>query len=460
MKTQRRAGAAAAALLLGGAGMLLAPSTAQAAVIDVQYDCKTPIGDKSAVSPIDIKGVKEGDGYKLTMSFQKGVSSSPIQLGAGAMTPSAVIAVDGAEKVSVPVTGPANAEPIPANTPIKISDLSGTYTPKKSGKVTFTAGVLTIKAMGTTTTCTPGNNPKPSLELDVTAPGGTGGTTGGTTGSTTTGGTTGGSTTGGGTGGSTTGGTTGSTTTGGATGGSTTGSTTGGGTAGGSTGGSTTGGSGGQTDFPGKAVEVAYDCGAVVPNGIKTPVTISAKKNGGDYALTVKTAKGAMASPMQLPAGALKPSMDIKLGGADSGTVKVTGPANAEPIPAGAPVSLSDMTGTYKPGKSGKVTLSPDQLTIDVTMAPGTTPINVPCKATGSGVSLELDTTAQPGGSGSTTAGPSAGGSSATASGGLAETGAQDDGGIRALALVAGTVVLLGGAVFTFTPWRRLRGTR
>ncbi|RPF40955.1 hypothetical protein EDD96_4740 [Streptomyces sp. Ag109_G2-6] len=458
MKTQRRAGAAAAALLLGGAGVLLAPSTAQAAVIDVQYDCKTPIGDKSAVSPIDIKGVKEGDGYKLTMSFQKGVSSSPIQLGAGAMTPSAVIVVDGAEKTSVPVTGPANAEPIPANTPIKISDLSGTYTPKKSGKVTFTAGVLTIKAMGTTTTCTPGNNPKPSLELDVTAPGGT---TGGTTGSTTTGGTTGGSTTGGSTtGGSTTGSTTtgGSTTGGSTSGGSTTGgSTTGGSTTGGSTaGGSTTGGSGGQTDFPGKAVDVTYDCGAVVPGGIKTPVTISAKKNGGDYALTVKTAKGAMASPMQLPAGALKPSMDIKLGGADSGTVKVTGPANAEPIPNGAPVSLTDMTGTYKPGKSGKVTLTPDQLTIDVTMAPGSTPINVPCKATASGVSLELDTTAQPGGSGSTTAG----GSSAAASGGLAETGAQDDGGIKALALVAGTVILLGGAVFTFTPWRRLRGTR
>lgn len=32
--------------------------------------------------------------------------------------------------------------------------------------------MLTIKALGTTTTCTPGNSPKPSLELDVTAAGG------------------------------------------------------------------------------------------------------------------------------------------------------------------------------------------------------------------------------------------------------------------------------------------------
>ncbi|KOU31579.1 peptidase [Streptomyces sp. WM6372] len=161
---------------LAAAAVLLAAPAAHADVVDVAYDCKTPIGDKSAVSPIDIKAVKEGDGYKLTMSFQKGVSSSPVELGKGAMSPSAVILVGGAEKASVPVSGPPNPEAVPANTPIKITDLSGTYTPKKSGKVTFTAGVLTIKALGTTTTCTPGNSPKPSLELDVTgsAPSGSG----------------------------------------------------------------------------------------------------------------------------------------------------------------------------------------------------------------------------------------------------------------------------------------------
>lgn len=31
--------------------------------------------------------------------------------------------------------------------------------------------MLTIKALGTTTTCTPSNNPGPSLQLDVTAAG-------------------------------------------------------------------------------------------------------------------------------------------------------------------------------------------------------------------------------------------------------------------------------------------------
>ncbi|WP_309144049.1 peptidase [Streptomyces sp. PKU-MA01144] len=159
------------AVALACSVVLTAAPTAGAAVVDVDYRCQTPIGPKAAVSPIDIKAVRSGSGYRLTMSFGKGVSSSPVELGKGAMNPSAVIELGGAEEGRVPVSGPPNAEAIPPDTPIKINDLTGTYTPGKSGKVTFTAGVLTIKALGTTTTCTPGNNPKPSLEMDVQASG-------------------------------------------------------------------------------------------------------------------------------------------------------------------------------------------------------------------------------------------------------------------------------------------------
>ena len=175
---QKRTAVLALGAALAGSAVLMAAPAAQAAVVNVNYQCKTPIGDKSAVSPIDIKSVKNGSAYKLTMSWQKGVSSSPVELGKGAVNPSAVIKVGGADSGTVSVSGPANAAAIPANTPIKISDLSGTYTPKKSGSVTFTAGVLTIKALGTTTTCTPSNNPKPSLTLDVTAAGGGSGSDG------------------------------------------------------------------------------------------------------------------------------------------------------------------------------------------------------------------------------------------------------------------------------------------
>ncbi|MFB7403055.1 peptidase [Streptomyces rubiginosohelvolus] len=186
MPNQKRTTLALAAALAGSIVVAGAPA-AYAEVVDVNYQCVTPIGPKGAVSPIDIKSVRSGNGYKLTMSFQKGVSSSPVELGKGAMNPSAVIELGGAETGKVQVSGPANTEAIPANTPIKISDLSGTYTPKKSGKVTFTAGVLTIKALGTTTTCTPKNSPGPSLELDVQGAGGSsgGGSTGGSAGGST-----------------------------------------------------------------------------------------------------------------------------------------------------------------------------------------------------------------------------------------------------------------------------------
>ncbi|MEU5093927.1 LPXTG cell wall anchor domain-containing protein [Streptomyces sp. NPDC020996] len=179
MSYRKRTAALASAAALAGSAVLMAAPAAHAEVVDVDYRCKTPIGDKSAVSPIDMKGVKSGSGYRITMSWQKGVSSSPVELGKGAMNPSATIELGGADSGTLAVTGPANQAAIPANTPIKISDLSGTYTPKKTGKVTFTAGVLTIKALGTTTTCTPSNNPGPSLTLDVTAAGG-GGSSGGT----------------------------------------------------------------------------------------------------------------------------------------------------------------------------------------------------------------------------------------------------------------------------------------
>ncbi|MDQ0713850.1 LPXTG-motif cell wall-anchored protein [Streptomyces luteogriseus] len=169
MSYRKRTAALASAAALAGSAVWMAAPVARAEVVDVNYQCKTPIGDKSAVSPIDIKGVRSGSGYRVTMSWQKGVSSSPVELGKGAMTPSATIALGGADSGTLSVSGPANDAAIPANTPIKISDLSGTYTPKKSGEVTFTAGVLTIKALGTTTTCTPTNDPGPSLTLDVTA---------------------------------------------------------------------------------------------------------------------------------------------------------------------------------------------------------------------------------------------------------------------------------------------------
>ncbi|MEU8522735.1 peptidase [Streptomyces sp. NBC_01216] len=168
----RRRTAAALAAAAGSVALVSAPA-AQAAVVDVDYACETKIGPKNAVSPVDITAVRSGGGYTVTMSFEKGVSDSPVELPKGVMTPRAELVLGGAEQGRVKVTGTPNTAAIPPDTPIAIGRLTGTYTPKKSGKVTFTAGVLTVHALGMdAAVCTPGNTPAPALELQVTAPGG------------------------------------------------------------------------------------------------------------------------------------------------------------------------------------------------------------------------------------------------------------------------------------------------
>ncbi|MFE5965594.1 peptidase [Streptomyces sp. NPDC056463] len=172
MPYRRRAAFTLAAAVAGSAVLASAPA-AQAAVVDVNYACETKIGPKGAVSPVDIKAVKNGSSYTITMSFEKGVSDSPIELPKGVMTPRAELKLGGADEGTLKVKGTPNTAAIPPNTPIKIGQLTGTYTPRKSGKVTFTAGLLTVHALGMdAAVCTPKNNPAPSLELDVTAPGG------------------------------------------------------------------------------------------------------------------------------------------------------------------------------------------------------------------------------------------------------------------------------------------------
>ncbi|MFJ3586447.1 peptidase [Streptomyces sp. NPDC090127] len=169
----RRRTAFTLAAAVAGAAVLASAPAAHATVVDVNYACETKIGPKGAVSPVDIKAVRSGSAYAVTMSFEKGVSDSPIELPKGVMTPRAELRLGGADSGTLQVKGTPNTEAIPPNTPIKIGQLTGTYTPKKSGKVTFTAGLLTVHALGMdAAVCTPKNNPAPSLELEVTAGGG------------------------------------------------------------------------------------------------------------------------------------------------------------------------------------------------------------------------------------------------------------------------------------------------
>ena len=454
--------ASVAALMLAGAGVMAGAGPAQAADAAYETECLPP--PISGLPPIEgttkvtisaPATAKVGDEIEVVWKTVEGASKNPdiLDLAANTVQPTGKMKVAGAQTGELAMEGPRENPPIPKNSPMKLSDMKGKLKLEKPGEVTLAPGFYNInvnKPISTDTKCTPKAEVPPAVTIKVTDGGGaSGGTTDG-------GATTGGTTDGGTTAGTDSGGTD--------SGGADSGGSSAGGASGGSSGGTGTDPDG--TAYKGKEVQVPYACKTPIGDKKATsPVQINGVKKGGAFDLTVKFSKSVMDSPADIPKGSVKPSMDVKVGGADKGSVKVTGPANAEPIKSGQPIAIPDLKGTYKPGADGKATLTPGVLTVN---ALGTTTTCTPEKDPG--VSLALDTTAQQGGTTGGTSGGAAGGDAASGggaagaagtsggSGGLAETGASDHGGLTALGLVAGTVILLGGAVFTFTPWRRLRG--
>ena len=155
------------------AGPVGGAHAAGAVPVAVPYHCTTPIGEKDAVSKVAVTAVPSGSGgaYAVTMDFTNGVSSSPVDLGPGAMQPSALLDLGGADSGTVKVAGPANAGRVPANTPIAIGSMTGSYRPGQkatTGTVTFTPGVLTVISYTLTTTCTPTGTTPVGLRLPIT----------------------------------------------------------------------------------------------------------------------------------------------------------------------------------------------------------------------------------------------------------------------------------------------------
>ncbi|MCX4906088.1 hypothetical protein [Streptomyces sp. NBC_00878] len=427
--------------MLGGAGVLLGVAAAPAQAAEVSYATECVPPPVSGLPPV--KGTtkvevtapataKVGDEVEVVWKFTQAASKNPdlIDLPANSVQPSGTLKAAGAQAASVAMQGPRENPAIPKGGAMVLSTMKGKLKLTTAGAVTLTPDAYAINVFSTDTKCAPTEAVKPAATINVTAgegtpPPGSPDPTGSTSPTPTptptpTGGTP--SPTGSGSGGSDTGGTS---------------------------------GGGGETDFTGKEVEIPYACKTPIGDKNATsPVQINAKKDGGSYDLTVQFKGSVMDSPADIPADSIKPSMEVALGGADTGTVHVEGPTNTEAIKSGDPMVISDMTGTYKPGADGESTLSPGVLTVK---ALGTT---TTCTPTKSAVSLTLDTSAQPGGAagGSGSAGgtgTSGAGGSGDSGGGLAETGADDSGALRALGLVAGTAILLGGAVFTFMPRRQ-----
>ncbi|MFF4491459.1 hypothetical protein ACFY0F_34245 [Streptomyces sp. NPDC001544] len=416
----RRAGAAAAVLVLCSAGVLLGMSAGSAEAAEVSYatHCVPPAGidPVDGTTKVEITApatAKVGDTVDVVWKFTQPAAKNPdiIDLPANSVQPSGTLKASGAQTADIAMQGPRENPAIPKGGAMVLSDMKGTLKLTTVGEVKLTPDAYTVNAMSTDTKCTPTETVQPSATIQVSAGGGTGTKSATPTRSSS------------------------PTVTSSASGGT------------------------GQTDFTGKEVQIPYAC--KTPLGDKSatsPVQINAKKNGGSFDLTVQFKKSVMDSPAPIPKGSVKPSMDVVLGGADKGTVHVEGPTNAADIKTGDPIAIPDLTGTYKPGAGGKSTLSPGVLTVK---ALGTT---TTCTPTKTEVSLTLDTSPQPGGasggtstSGGTSSSGGASSSGGSGSGGLAETGASDHGALKALGLVSGTAILLGGAVFTFLPGRRTR---
>jgi len=412
-----RAGAAGAALVLGSAGILLglAAGPAQAAEVSFATHCVPPAG----ITPVDgttkveitaPATAKVGDTVDVVWKFVQAASKNPdiIDLPANSVQPSGVLKAAGAQAADIAMQGTRTNPAIPKGGAMVLSDMKGTLKLTAPGEVTLTPDAYTVNAMSTDTKCTPKETVQKAATIEVSPGGGSS-----------------------------------SSTTPEPTDSASQSSSP-------SASASASDGTGSdQTDFTGKEVEIPYTCQSPIGEKKATsPIQINARKNGGSFDLTVQFKKSVMDSPADIPKGSVKPSMEVVLGGADKGTVHVEGPTNSKDIKSGEPIEIPDLTGTYKPGADGKSALSPGVLTIN---ALGTT---TTCKPDKSEVSLTLDTTQQASGAsgGSSTSGGSS--SSGSSSGGLAETGSNDHGALKALGLVAGTAVLLGGAVFTFMPRR------
>ncbi|WP_020120788.1 hypothetical protein [Streptomyces canus] len=414
--------------MLAGAGVVLglAAGPAQAAEVSFATRCVPPAGvgldPVNGTTKVEITApatAKVGDEVDVVWKFTQAASKNPniIDLPANSVQPTGTLKASGAQSTDLAMTGPRENPAIPKGGAMVLSDMKGTLKLTAAGKVTLTPGAYTVNAMGTNTVCTPTETVPAAGTIDVAAGDGTETPTPTPTDTAT----------------PTSSPTPTPTDTATATP-------------------SATSSDGGQTDFTGKAVDIPYTCQS--PLGEKkatSSIQINAKKDGGGYGVTVQFKNSPMDSPADIPADSVKPSMEVVLGGADTGSVHVEGPTNSAAIKSGDPIEIPDMTGTYKPGATGESTLSPGVLTIN---ALGTT---TTCTPDRTAVSLTLTTEEQEGGAsgGSSGSGGTSGTGGTSTSGGLAATGADDHAALKALGLVAGTAVLLGGAIFTFMPGRR-----
>ncbi len=181
--------ASAAALMLAGAGVLVAAGPAQAAEVAYLTECLPPpisglppIEGTTKVAVSAPATAKVGDEIEVVWKTIEGASKNPdiLDLAADTVQPTGTVKVAGAQAGELAMKGPRQNPPIPKNSPMKLSDMTGKLKLEKPGEVTLTPGFYNInvnKPISTDTKCTPKEEVKPAVTITVTDGGGTGGTT-------------------------------------------------------------------------------------------------------------------------------------------------------------------------------------------------------------------------------------------------------------------------------------------
>lgn len=171
--TRTRAASAAAILALGALGTMAVPSAAQAATsVTANYTCHLPTGDQSgdftADVTLDPAAPVSGQPVAVTVDLTQVPFTAPVQINNYDAT--LTINVSGAETSSFTVSKSSDT-PIPANDPITVEDMTGTWTPSAAGEDTGTPGSAVVNAnvaiLGdVTVTCEP-NGTVPGVPITV-----------------------------------------------------------------------------------------------------------------------------------------------------------------------------------------------------------------------------------------------------------------------------------------------------
>ncbi|MEV5506765.1 hypothetical protein [Streptomyces orinoci] len=117
-------------------------------------------------------------------------------------------------------------------------------------------------------------------------------------------------------------------------------------------------------------VSVSYTCtGPGAPSGdnpIQLTVTAPASvPQGGSANLTV-SATTQMTAPIDLPANTVTAEMNLAIGGANSGSVQVTGATNDSAVASGSTVAVTGGTASVELDSAGTTTFTPGDIAVHV----------------------------------------------------------------------------------------------